>query len=173
LAILIPKLCQSRSEETFWWVMGRKVQECNTPPVKIEVLNFGVSGYGTAQELLTLREQVWKYSPDIVMLAVTTNNDITDNSRALKKTEGSLTSFTMTNHLTLDTHSEFASLSSRQSESVASAGGCVTTHEWAGNYQVSSWLQNSPASWRARRSQEVKPPLGTQMRMGTRDKRLT
>jgi hypothetical protein len=75
-------------EETFWWVMGKKLRECNAfPGKKIEVLNFGVSGYGTAQELLTLREQVWKFSPDIVMLAVTTNNDITDNNRALKKTD--------------------------------------------------------------------------------------
>src|SRR5205814_6625220 len=64
------------------------LEECNVfPGKKIEVLNFGVSGYGTAQELLTLREQVWKYSPDIVMLAITTNNDITDNLRALKKTD--------------------------------------------------------------------------------------
>src|SRR6185295_3673698 len=56
-------------------------------PGKIEVINFGVSGYGTTEELLTLREKVWKYSPDLVVLAVTTNNDITDNSRALKKTD--------------------------------------------------------------------------------------
>ena len=34
-----------------------------------------------------MREKVWKYSPDLVMLAVTTNNDITDNSRVLKKTD--------------------------------------------------------------------------------------
>jgi hypothetical protein len=51
------------------------------------VINFGVSGYGTAQELLTLREQVWKYAPDLILLAITTNNDITDNSRVLKKTD--------------------------------------------------------------------------------------
>ncbi len=53
---------------------------------KVEILNFGVSGYGTAQELLVLREKVWKYSPDFVMLVMTTNNDITDNSRIFRKT---------------------------------------------------------------------------------------
>jgi len=52
----------------------------------VEVINFGVSGYGTAQELITLRNQVWQYSPDLVLLTVTTNNDISDNSQALKKT---------------------------------------------------------------------------------------
>ena len=90
-------------EEAFWWVMGKRLQECGAfPGKKIEVLNFGVSGYGTAQELLTLREQVWKYSPDIVMLAVTTNNDITDSVRALKKTEEIPYFIYRNNQLTLD-----------------------------------------------------------------------
>ncbi len=75
-------------EEAFWSVMARKLQECESLRGKqLEVINFGVSGYGTAQELLTLREKVWKYSPDLVLLAVTTNNDITDNSRVLKRTD--------------------------------------------------------------------------------------
>ena len=55
--------------------------------MKIEVLNFGVSGYSTAQQLITLRERVWTYSPDLVLLTITTNNDITDNSRGLKRTD--------------------------------------------------------------------------------------
>lgn len=50
---------------------------------RIEVLNFGVASYGTAQEYLTLRHRVWKYAPDVVVLAVLTGNDIQDNSRAL------------------------------------------------------------------------------------------
>jgi len=75
-------------EQAFWSVMKAKLEECNAASGKaIEVINFGVSGYGTAQELLTLREKVWKYSPDVVMLAVTTNNDITDNSRQLKRVD--------------------------------------------------------------------------------------
>jgi hypothetical protein len=73
--------------EAFWSVMEKKLQECAPAGKTIEVINFGVSGYGTAQELITLREHVWEYAPDIVMLAVTTNNDISDNSRALKKTD--------------------------------------------------------------------------------------
>ena len=83
-----PEALSVSLEEAFWSVLGRKLQECDAfPGRQIEVLNFGVSGYGTAQELLTLREQVWKYAPDVVMLTVTTNNDITDNVRALKRTE--------------------------------------------------------------------------------------
>lgn len=68
--------------------MEERLRTCGSFSGKqIEVLNFGVSGYGAAQELITLRGHVWDYSPDIVLLAVTTNNDISDNSRALKKTD--------------------------------------------------------------------------------------
>ncbi|HEX7176474.1 MAG TPA: SGNH/GDSL hydrolase family protein [Pyrinomonadaceae bacterium] len=75
---------------SFWAVMERRLQACAAQFAggrRVEVINFGVSGYGTAQELITLRERVWDYSPDLVLLAFTTNNDITDNSRALKKTD--------------------------------------------------------------------------------------
>jgi hypothetical protein len=75
-------------ESAFWRVLETKLRAC--PALngrEVEVINFGVSGYGTAQELITLRQKVWDYSPDLVLLAVTTNNDITDNSRALKKTD--------------------------------------------------------------------------------------
>jgi len=149
-------------EETFWWVMGRKVQECNTPPLKIEVLNFGVSGYGTAQELLTLREQVWKYSPDIVMLAVTTNNDITDNSRALKKTEGIPYFVYHDNHLTLDDSFRNSRVFRLRQSGISRFGRWLRDHSRVvqaitqGHHGFRILL----ASWRARRSQEVKPPPG-------------
>jgi hypothetical protein len=75
-------------EQTFWFLLERKLQECRAFPGKrVEVINFGVSGYGTAQELMTLRQKVWDYSPDLVVLAFTTYNDIYDNSRALSRTE--------------------------------------------------------------------------------------
>ena len=50
----------------------------------IEVINFAVDGYGTAQELLTLRQQVWDYQPDLVLLAFYIGNDVIDNSKALE-----------------------------------------------------------------------------------------
>ncbi len=74
-------------ESAFWYLMESHLNDCSPNKKRIEVINFGVSGYGTAQELLTLREHVWKYSPDIVLLAFTTSNDITDNSRILKNTD--------------------------------------------------------------------------------------
>jgi len=73
-------------EDAFWAEMERRFQQCpNIGRRRVEVLNFGVAGYGTAQELITLRKHVWDYSPDIVVLAFTTGNDLNDNSKQLSK----------------------------------------------------------------------------------------
>lgn len=71
-------------EQTFWKLLERELLACTrlagrTP----EVLNFGVSGFSTAQELLTFRHKARKYSPDLVLLAFTSGNDVRDNSRLL------------------------------------------------------------------------------------------
>ena len=50
---------------------------------RVEVLNFGVAGYSTAQELLLLREEVWNYQPDLVLLAFYPARDIANNVREL------------------------------------------------------------------------------------------
>ena len=73
-------------EDTFWSVLEREIKGCpRFDGREVEVINFGVSGYGTAQELLMLRQRVWRYSPDIVLLAFVTGNDIRNNSRALEQ----------------------------------------------------------------------------------------
>jgi len=83
-----PEAFQVSFENSFCAVLERKLEECPALSGRdVEVINFGVSGYGTAQELITLRNNVWQYSPDMVMLAFTTNNDVSDNVRALKKTD--------------------------------------------------------------------------------------
>jgi hypothetical protein len=87
IAVLGDSYAEARQvpmEKTFWAVLQRQLENC--PALmdrKAEVINFGVSGYGTAQELVTLRRHVWKYSPDVVVLAFTTGNDVSNNLRAL------------------------------------------------------------------------------------------
>lgn len=49
-------------------------------PSGVEVLNFGVGGYGTGQELLTWRRLVRPLRPQLVLLAVYLGNDLTDNN---------------------------------------------------------------------------------------------
>jgi hypothetical protein len=75
---------QVNRPEAFWAIMEEKLQSCkNLQGRNIEVINFGQSGFGTTQELLALRQRAWKYSPDIVLLAFCTGNDMADNSIAL------------------------------------------------------------------------------------------
>ncbi len=75
-------------ETAFWSVIERELRGCVALAGREpEVINFGVSGYGTAQELIMLRRRVWDYSPDVVILAVTPTNDIRNNYKALEKDE--------------------------------------------------------------------------------------
>jgi lysophospholipase L1-like esterase len=72
-------------EKTFWWKMRKQLNKKCTAlgDRKVEVINFGVQGYGTAQQLMTLRHKAWKYSPDLVILAFFPGNDIINNSKKL------------------------------------------------------------------------------------------
>jgi hypothetical protein len=71
-------------EDAWWAVMEQRLQNCEAVAGrKVEVINFGVAGFSTARELITLRRRVWQYAPDIVVLNLTTINDIKDNSRVL------------------------------------------------------------------------------------------
>ncbi len=71
-------------EQTYWAIAEGKLKDCPSLDHRgVEVLNFGVSGYGTAQEWLMLQHKVWDYAPDLIVLAFFTGNDIRDNSPAL------------------------------------------------------------------------------------------
>lgn len=73
-------------EQAFWSVMERRLQECpQAAKSRVEVLSFGASGFSTSHELILLQKRVWQYSPDVIVLLVTTGNDVRDNSRALNK----------------------------------------------------------------------------------------
>ncbi len=73
-------------EQAFWSVMERRLNEdFSFRQKRVEVINFGVGGYGTAQELQTLRHRVWQFHPEIVLLAFTTGNDVRNNSPALNQ----------------------------------------------------------------------------------------
>ncbi|MCB2262393.1 MAG: SGNH/GDSL hydrolase family protein, partial [Candidatus Thiosymbion ectosymbiont of Robbea hypermnestra] len=72
-------------DKTFWHVMEQDLAGCEHLGDQVEVINFGVSSYGTAQELITLQRHVWKYSPDIVLLAFLTGNDVRNNSSVLEQ----------------------------------------------------------------------------------------
>ena len=87
IAILGDSFAEARSipvEKTFWSLMQDKLNSCaKFNDKKIEVINFGVTEYGATQQLLTLRQHVWDYKPDIILLAFFSANDVTDNSKVL------------------------------------------------------------------------------------------
>lgn len=75
---------QVPQEKSFCSVLERKLagRACFAGK-RVEVLNFGVAGYSTAQELLTLRQEVWKYHPDVVVVALYAARDVANNVREL------------------------------------------------------------------------------------------
>ena len=76
---------QVPEEQTFCAQLERRLQACaDFSDRRVEVLNFGVSGFGTAQELLMLRHYAARYQPDLVLLAVFPGNDLRNNSAELE-----------------------------------------------------------------------------------------
>jgi len=55
------------------------------PGRPVEVMNFGVSSASTGAELVTWREAVAAYAPDVVLLAFFTGNDLGDNCSRLTR----------------------------------------------------------------------------------------
>ncbi|HEX9295965.1 MAG TPA: SGNH/GDSL hydrolase family protein [Polyangiaceae bacterium] len=74
---------QVNDEASYARVVERRLSELLGRPV--EVLNFGVSGFGTAEEYLLLEHRVWRFSPDWVVVAFLTANDVGDNHPTLKR----------------------------------------------------------------------------------------
>jgi hypothetical protein len=76
---------QVPEDKTLTMVIGRELGQCPVLKAKrVEAMNFGVDGYGTAQELITLRRKVWQYAPDAVVLAIFLGNDVRNNSVVLE-----------------------------------------------------------------------------------------
>lgn len=79
IAILGDSFTEARQvdiEHTFWNQI-----DC------AQVMNFGVSGYGTAQQYLQLQRDVLPHDPDLVVLAFFTGNDIINNSSEINPGE--------------------------------------------------------------------------------------
>jgi len=74
---------QVSTEERFTELAARHLNQAGAG-TQFEVMNFGTSGYGTAQQLMAWRHDVEPYKPDIVVLAFLTGNDIRNNSEQLE-----------------------------------------------------------------------------------------
>jgi hypothetical protein len=77
---------QVDQSETFWSLLERDLVACPALGGRpVEVVNLGVSGYGTAQELLALEHKGLRFEPDLVLLLFTTGNDVRNNSKPLQR----------------------------------------------------------------------------------------
>lgn len=71
-------------EQTFGKVLEQQLNASAPAGQRFEVIPAGVSGWGTDQELLWLREHGAAYQPDLVLLAFFPGNDFQNNSEALE-----------------------------------------------------------------------------------------
>ncbi len=76
---------QVERDQAFWALLLARLSACGFAKGRtIEALNFGVAGYGTAQEYIVLQTEAMRYQPDLVLLQFTTGNDVRNNSFALE-----------------------------------------------------------------------------------------
>ena len=70
---------QVKFEDAFASVLEQRLKEGARRPV--EVINAGVSGWGTDDELTYFTRRGIKYRPDLILVAMTLHNDVSDNLR--------------------------------------------------------------------------------------------
>lgn len=76
---------QVDADETLCALLEKQFNdEASSDQRRYEVINCGVSGYGTAQELEMLRHHLLPLDPDVVLLAIYPENDIRNNCRSLE-----------------------------------------------------------------------------------------
>lgn len=69
-------------EDAYFRVLERQLKEAGK---QVEVLAFGVGGFGTLQAYHLLKEYAFKYEPDLVILSFFSYNDVRNNSFALER----------------------------------------------------------------------------------------
>jgi len=72
---------QVRLDKVFPSVLERQLNAEGN--IRYEVLNLGITSFGTDQEYLALQHYGLRYDPDLVVLAFFTGNDIRENSYAI------------------------------------------------------------------------------------------
>ncbi len=73
-------------EARFSDVMEKALAASCVPQGKrVEVLNFGVSGYGQAREILMLRHRAKAYAPDLVLVLFHGGNDFRNNTKEMER----------------------------------------------------------------------------------------
>jgi SGNH hydrolase-like domain, acetyltransferase AlgX len=67
-------------EDSFGVVLERLLDDAAAPGARFEVINAGVDGFGTAQEMLLFEDVGYRFQPDLVLAGIFLGNDLADNS---------------------------------------------------------------------------------------------
>lgn len=71
--------------QTWWARLEQALNACDARPGRrVEVLNFAIGGFGTAQQYVQLQSDVLRYQPDLVLLQFNGADDVRNNSFALE-----------------------------------------------------------------------------------------
>ncbi|HEY3850726.1 MAG TPA: SGNH/GDSL hydrolase family protein [Steroidobacteraceae bacterium] len=80
---------QVDQDAAYWSVLERELnRRLPAGAPRVEVINFGVAGYGLAQEYLVIKDKVWQYDPQIVILSETLHSLVLDSSRKFQTVVG-------------------------------------------------------------------------------------
>ncbi len=96
IAVLGDSFTEARGvdmDKTFTALAENYLRSCPGFKGGVEVLNFGVSGYGTGQELLELEKKVWQFDPDLILLQFFAGNDLFNNYRKLNVSDPAITPY--------------------------------------------------------------------------------
>lgn len=88
IAVLGDSFTEARQvelEETYWKRLETILNSnaSGHSNARIEVLNFGIGGYGQSEELLTLKHDILLFSPDLVLVGFFSGNDLINNLESL------------------------------------------------------------------------------------------
>ncbi len=83
IAVLGDSFTEARQvpiEDTYWHHVGKELGACTALSGRqIEMLNFGIGGYNTSQEVMTYDLDARRFAPDLVLLGFFAGNDVQDN----------------------------------------------------------------------------------------------
>lgn len=143
----VPEALQVDMRASFWWLLQDRLRACPALAGRdVEVLNFGVSGYGTAQEALQLERTAIAYRPDLVLLAFAPN-DVRNNSRRLEAEKDR--PFFVADGTKLKLDDSFARLAAFKHRASAPYKAYRSASDWLRIVQLVQAGRHSLEDWRA------------------------
>lgn len=129
-------------DKTFGAVAERQLSRCAAFAGKSpEVLNFGVSHYGTAQEWMWLDQKVWEFAPDWVVLNFFSGNDVYNNHPELNPVQADVTPYFRLREGTLERIGESGGALKRAGFLLRDLAGRAANRSRVASLAAETWLR--------------------------------